>query len=64
MQDLISLADLTTDEILGLRLLSLHNLHFYAHLMDKIREAIGKGTFAELKESIRKDWYWGPDPGN
>ena len=45
-----------TDEILGLRLLSLHNLHFYAHFMENIRRAIGKGTFGELKESIKKDW--------
>jgi len=40
------------EEILGLRLITLHNLHFYFDLMRRAREAIGKGTF----ESFRKQF--------
>jgi queuine tRNA-ribosyltransferase len=35
-----------TDEILGLRLLSLHNVHFLVRLMRDARDAIRAGTFA------------------
>ncbi len=37
------------DEILGLRLLTLHNLHFYLNLMAQARYAIETGTFAPFK---------------
>ncbi len=40
------------DEILALRLLSLHNIHFYAKLMGNIREAISKGKFLEIKKEV------------
>lgn len=40
------------DEILGLRLNTLHNLHFYQDLMRKIREAIVKGSFLSLRERV------------
>jgi queuine tRNA-ribosyltransferase len=40
------------DEILGLRLLSLHNLTFYAKLMHNIRLAIEKENFAEFKREF------------
>src|SRR5213075_3072018 len=33
------------EEILGLRLITLHNLHFYLELMRQAREKIGNGTF-------------------
>jgi queuine tRNA-ribosyltransferase len=33
-------------EILALRLLSQHNLHFYARLMTEVRSAIAMGNFA------------------
>jgi queuine tRNA-ribosyltransferase len=36
-----------TDEILGLRLLSLHNVHFLVRLMRTAREAIRAGTFSQ-----------------
>ncbi len=39
-------------EILALRLLSFHNLHFYLSLVAGAREAIGSGTFPEFKESF------------
>lgn len=35
----------TADEVLGLRLLSLHNVHFLIALMRRAREAIRAGTF-------------------
>ena len=37
------------EEILGLRLITLHNLHFYLHLMSQIRAAIEAGNFAEFR---------------
>jgi len=37
------------NEILGLRLLSLHNLHFYLSLLQDARTAISEGNFAEMK---------------
>ena len=39
---------LKVDEILGMRLCVLHNLHFYNELMQKIRDALDEGTFEEL----------------
>ena len=33
------------EEILGLRLITLHNLHFYLDLMQQARDAIEDGTF-------------------
>lgn len=38
-------------EILGLRLISLHNLHFYLKLMDRTRAAIEDGSFAEFRRA-------------
>ena len=38
------------EEILGLRLVTLHNLHFYLRLMQRIRTAIEHGSFAEFRE--------------
>ncbi|MEY2530374.1 MAG: queuine tRNA-ribosyltransferase [Verrucomicrobiota bacterium] len=40
------------EEILGLRLITLHNLHFYLHLMKRARVEIENGTF----ERFRKDF--------
>jgi len=39
----------TADEILGDTLASIHNLHFYADLMARVREAIAQGRFAAFK---------------
>jgi len=41
-----------TDEILGLRLVSLHNVHFYLELMQKIREAIAQDRLVEFKKEF------------
>ena len=37
------------EEILGLRLVSLHNLHFYIRLMEQARREIEAGTFEEFR---------------
>jgi queuine tRNA-ribosyltransferase len=37
------------EEILGLRLITIHNLHFYLNLMTQARAAIENGTFADLR---------------
>lgn len=43
---------LKSQEILGLRLISLHNLHFYLNLMSRIRSSLAKGEF----ERFRRDF--------
>ena len=40
---------LKAGEMLGMRLCVLHNLYFYNHLMEEIREALDEGRFAEYK---------------
>ncbi len=40
------------EEILGLRLVTLHNLHFYLGLMARVRSAIEAGTFGELRREF------------
>jgi len=42
----------TQGEILGLRLLTLHNLHFYLSLMERARRAIDTASFAGFRESF------------
>ena len=44
---------LNVGEILGMQLLSIHNLHFYLDLTRRIREALDNGTFAEFREAWR-----------
>lgn len=41
---------LKSKEVLGLRLAVIHNLHFYNTLLERIREALDNGTFAEFKD--------------
>ena len=40
------------EEILGLRLITLHNLHFYLDLMHRARTAIASGTFDQLRKTF------------
>lgn len=51
---------LKAKEMLGLRCMVIHNLYFYNHLMEEIREAIEKGCFQEYKkkklEGIMEDY--------
>ena len=35
--------------MLGMRLCVLHNLYFYNHMMEEIREAIEEGRYQEYK---------------
>ena len=42
---------LKAKEMLGLRLLVLHNLYFYNTMMEEIRENIKAGTFSEYKKN-------------
>jgi queuine tRNA-ribosyltransferase len=40
------------EEILGLRLITLHNLHFYLNLMDRARCEIERGTFDQFRKAF------------
>jgi len=40
------------EEILGLRLITLHNLHFYLNLMNQARAEIEKGTFDQFRKTF------------
>lgn len=44
------------DEILGLRLASIHNLHFLINLMENIRTAIKNDCFLEFKDDFYKKY--------
>ena len=44
------------EEILGLRLISLHNLHFYLELMRRVRAAIEAGSFEEFRRGFVSDY--------
>jgi len=46
-------------EILGLRLTTIHNLHFVLDLMRQIRASILDGTFAALKDEFLAGWQAG-----
>ena len=39
------------DELLGMRLAVMHNLYFYNHLMERIREALDNGTFQQFHDT-------------
>ncbi|MCR4336694.1 MAG: tRNA guanosine(34) transglycosylase Tgt [Candidatus Omnitrophica bacterium] len=43
---------LNTGEILGLRFVSYHNVHFYLKLMRDIRQAIEKGRYSEFQKDF------------
>jgi len=44
------------EEILGLRLISIHNLHFYLDLMRRTRSAITAGDFAEFRTQFVRNY--------
>jgi len=48
-------------EMLGPRLISLHNLVFVARLLERAREAISEGRFAALKSSFETEYNTGLD---
>jgi queuine tRNA-ribosyltransferase len=41
-----------SEEILGLRLITLHNLHFYLNLMNQARAEIERGTFDQFRKAF------------
>ena len=43
---------LKAEEILGMRLVSLHNLHFYLNLMARVRAELDAGTFQAFREQF------------
>ncbi len=43
---------LNANEILGARLMTIHNLHFFLDLMRRVREALDEGTFAALAQDV------------
>lgn len=46
---------LNTNEMLGARLVTMHNLHRYFEFMNEIRTSIENGTFQELRNSVGED---------
>jgi len=44
------------EEILGLRLITLHNLHFYLNLMSRARVEIERGTFDQFRKTFVADY--------
>lgn len=47
---------LNVNEILGLRLVSIHNSHFYLKVMSDIRAHLAAGTFAAFRERFLADY--------
>ena len=45
-----------TQELLGLRLVTFHNVHFYLELMRKAREAIRRDKFTEFKKEFLNNY--------
>lgn len=43
---------LNTDEILGLHLMTVHNVHFYLKMMEDIRTAIAESTFKQFHDEF------------
>jgi queuine tRNA-ribosyltransferase len=43
------------NEILGARLNTWHNLHYYQTLMAELRDAIAQGTLAAMAAKFRRD---------
>lgn len=50
---------LKAEEMLGLRLCSIHNLRFLVRLMEESRAALEAGTFAEYRRTFLTRWHEG-----
>lgn len=46
----------TEKEVLGIRLLTIHNIHFLLKLMRRIQKNINEGTFTQFKKSFLKKY--------
>jgi queuine tRNA-ribosyltransferase len=53
---------INTQEVLGLRLISLHNLHFYLSLASRARLAIEQGSFADFRAEVIAKYQTRSDP--
>jgi queuine tRNA-ribosyltransferase len=52
------------EEILGLRLITVHNLHFYLNLMQRIRASLDDGSFPSFRERFVANYIrHSPEPG-
>ena len=47
------------EEILGLHLVTYHNLYFLHKIMEEIRTSLVNGTFAAAKQAFFNDFYGG-----
>jgi len=47
---------LQADEILGVRLLTIHNLHAYLRWMEQVREAIAGGRFEAFRQAVQETY--------
>jgi len=50
---------LNMNEILGHRLMTIHNVHFYLHLAQQIREHLAAGTFATFRSDFTARYHAG-----
>ena len=55
---------LKAKEMLGMRLCVLHNLYFYNHMMEEIRDALDAGNFAAYKKMRLEGFEEGKINGN
>jgi queuine tRNA-ribosyltransferase len=55
---------LKAKEMLGMRLLVLHNLSFYNRLMEQIRSAIEEHRYSEFKKNFLEDMAYGEKTGD
>ena len=51
------------EEILGLRLITLHNLHFYLHLMQRVRDSLEAGGFEAFRRNFVANYVSHNEPG-
>jgi queuine tRNA-ribosyltransferase len=47
---------LNAGEILGVRLLTWHNLHRYSEFMEDIRDAIREGRFTAFRRALEEEY--------
>jgi queuine tRNA-ribosyltransferase len=52
----------TAGEMFGLRLLSVHNIHWTLKFMDSIRNAIKSDSFMQFRSDFYKKYYGKPAP--
>lgn len=46
---------LNIDEVLGIRMLSLHNMHCYMQFMEELRESLRTGNFGEFRRKTKEE---------